>query len=103
MLVKRTLLTEGFATGRTLEVLDLGMYGPHVLHHFSRVTENLETNAAFVALFSGRLPVAVWETEAGLMIHEDLTIGKDPFTSLADQLPVVLGKLDTVPGKGSTN
>ena len=67
-----------------------------MLHHFSRVTENLETNAAFVALFSGRLPVAVWETEAGLMIHENLAVVEDILTSLADQLPVVLGKLKAV-------
>ena len=90
------LHTEGFAACRTFEVLNPGVYGPHVEHHIVVILVNLVANAAFVALFSGRLPVAVWETEAGLMIHEDLTIGKDPFTSLADQLPVVLGKLEAV-------
>ena len=87
-------LTEGFAAGWTLEVLDLGMYGPHVTHHIFGRKKNLGTNPAFIALLSGRLPVAVRETEGSLVIHEYFAIVEDILTTFANQLPVVLGKFE---------
>ena len=96
MPVEVALLTEGFAACRTLEVLYLGVYIPHVDQHIPSFRKNLGTNAAFVALFSGRLSVAVRETEGSLMIHKDLAIVEDILTPFADQFPVVLGKLEAV-------
>ena len=96
MLSEMVLETEGFPAGRTLEVLDLGVFGPHVSHHMSGPRKNLVTNTAFVTLFCGCRPVAVWETEASLMIHENLAVVEDIFTPFADQLPVVLGKFEAV-------
>ena len=78
------LLTEGFAAGRTLQVLYLGVYIPHVDQHVPSCRKNLKANATFIALLSGRLPVAVWETEAGLMIHKHFAIIEDILASFAD-------------------
>ena len=92
--VEVTLVTKGFSAGRTLEVFDLGVYGPHVALHILGFEKHFVTNAAFVALLSGRLPVAVRETVAGLVINEDLAIVEDTLASFANQLPVVLGKFE---------
>ena len=96
VLGEAVLDTEGFAAGRTLEVLDLGVYSPHVAHHILGLEKHLEANTTFIALLSGRLPVAVRETEASLVLHKNFAVVEDVLTTFADQLTVVLSKLEAV-------
>ena len=91
-----SLLTEGFSAGWTFEVFYLCVNISHVALHIMRSTwsrENFATNGAFIGDFRSFLPVAIWKTKAVLMIHESLSIAEDFFTSLTDQLPVMLGEL----------
>ena len=91
--VKVLFPAKSFATGQTLAVFNLRMNSPHVSVHVLGAKEDLLTNGAFLSVFCSFLIVAVWETEADLMILKNLAVSEDFFAAFADQVPVVLGQL----------